>query len=153
MSKPKPPGNLVAAFALRWEHIRRHVAATATNHSVCTGRACYNKLSDSSRPQIASCVLVNSCANLCLSRQQVAQIQSDLLSCNFFRRQNSPVHTERFVVAATCCCNLSPSVFRPYGCWEAISFPGSLVFPGIRLAKKRGQKKARGGRWKGEIKK
>ena len=87
----------------------------ATNHSVCTGRAitCCNKLSDSSRRQIASCVLVNSCANLCLSRQQVAQIQSDLLSCNFFRRQNSPVHTERFVVAATCCCNLSPSVFRP----------------------------------------
>ena len=87
----------------------------ATNHSVCTGRAitCCNKLSDSSRRQIASCVLVNSCANLCLSRQQVAQIQSDLLSCNFFRRQNSPVYTERFVVAATCCCNLSPSVFRP----------------------------------------
>ena len=75
----------------------------AINHSVCTGRAisCCNKLRDTSQRQIASCLLVNSCLNLCLSNrilspQQVAQIQSDLILCDLLRRHNSVAETKIF---------------------------------------------------------
>ena len=109
-------------------HTRRQVAATCR--------------SDTLQRQIAPCVLENFCENLCscnriLLPQQVAQIQSDMIFCDLLQRQNSvsetkiftkifqytrsdlslqlvarPVHME-WSVAPTCCCNLSPSVYRP----------------------------------------
>ena len=107
----------------RWQitlcvQVRRLVAAT------CCG--------DTSQRQIASCVREKFCENLCLcnrilSPRKVAQILSDLIFCNMLLRQNSAAETKIFTkilkytrsdlsllcVAATCCCNLSPSVYRP----------------------------------------
>ena len=98
--------------------IRRLVAAT------CCG--------DTTHRQIASCVLEKFCKNLrlcnrILSPQQAAQILSDLSFCNMLLRQNSVAETKIFTkilqhtrsdlslrrVVATCCCNLSPSVYQP----------------------------------------
>ena len=120
----------VVAPTTTWRsvHTRRQVAATCR--------------SDTLQRQIAPCVLENFCENLCscnriLLPQQVAQIQSDMIFCDLLQRQNSvsetkiftkifqytrsdlslqlvarPVHME-WSVAPTCCCNLSPSVYRP----------------------------------------
>ena len=96
--------------------VRRLVAAT------CCG--------DTSQRQIASCVLQKFCENLCLcnrilSPRQVAQILSDLIFCNMLLRQNSVAETTIFTKilkytrsylwlrCVACCCNLSPSVYRP----------------------------------------
>ena len=96
----------------------------AINHSVCTCRtiSCCSKLRDTSQRQIASCLLVNSCANR-VSQQQnfvAATSRTNSVWFDFVRlvaatqfccghkhfHKTSPVHTERFV-AATCCCDLS----------------------------------------------
>ena len=98
--------------------VRRLVAATSNG--------------DASQRQIALCVQENFGENLCLcnrvfSQQQVAQILSDLIFCDLLQRQNYVAETKIFTkilqhspsdlslrrVAATCCCNLSPSVYRP----------------------------------------
>ena len=98
--------------------VRQQVAAT------CCG--------DTLQRQIASCVLGKSCENLCLCNrilllQQVAPILFDLIFCNMSLRQNSVAETKIFTkclqytrsdlllrrVVATCCCHLSPCVYRP----------------------------------------
>ena len=80
---------------------RRHVAATS--HFVCTGEFLWKSL-----------LLQQN-----LSPQQVAQIQSDLIFCDFVQRQNSAAETKIFTkilqykrsdlslrrVASLCCCN------------------------------------------------
>ena len=97
---------------LRSVHTRRQVAAT------CRG--------DTLQRQIASCVPENFCENLCLrnrilSLQQVAKNQIRLNLCDLLRRQIllqrqrfsqkfSSTHEAICRVAATSCCNLSPSV-------------------------------------------
>ena len=105
-------------------------AASGSTHSVCTGRAtsCSNTL----RRQIASCVVHDFCRKSvsAIEMQQVAKNQirpeSDNL-CDFLRRQNSVAETKILTkilqytqsdlslqrVAATCCFNLSPSMYRP----------------------------------------
>ena len=99
-------------------YVRRLVAAT--------------RWGDTSQRQIASCVLENFCENLCLrnrilSLQQVAKNQIRLNLCDLLRQQNSVAATKIFTkilqytrsdlllqcVTATCCWNLSPSVYRP----------------------------------------
>ena len=95
-----------------------------------------------SQPQIASCVWESFCENLCLRNrilllQQVAKNQIRLKLCDLMRRQNSVAATNIFTkflrckrsvlslqrVSATCCCNLSPSVYRTYpGFYLAMSF-------------------------------
>ena len=98
--------------------VRRLVAATSYG--------------DTSQRQLALCVQENFGENLCLcnrvlSQQQVAQILSDLIFCDLLQRQNYVAEIKIFTkilqhtrsdlslrrVAATCCCNLSPSVYRP----------------------------------------
>ena len=85
--------------------------------------------SNTSRRQITPCV-------------QVAQILSDLIFCNVLLRQNSVAETKIFTkilqytrsdlslrrAVTTCCCNLSPSVYRPlmYGASDGVRY---LVCP------------------------
>ena len=96
---------------------------------------------DTSQPQIASWVLrifVKICLrNRILSLQQVEKNQSRLKLYDLLRRQNSVAATNIFTkflqckrsvlslqrVSVTCCCNLSPSVYRTYpGFYLAMSF-------------------------------
>ena len=97
-----------SVHALRSVHTRRQVAPTC--------------LDDTSQRQIASYVLENFCENLCLcnrilSQRHVAKNQIRQNLCDLSRRQTSVAETRRDLslrcVAATCCCNLSPSAYRP----------------------------------------
>ena len=97
-----------SVHALRSVHTRRQVAPTCRD--------------DTSQRQIASYVLENFCENLCLcnrilSQRHVAKNQIRQNLCDLSRRQTSVAETRRDLslrcVAATCCCNLSPSAYRP----------------------------------------
>ena len=77
---------------------------TATNDSMCTGRkiSYCSRLRDTLQQQIASCVLDNFCENLC----QYSVIIAKLFQ---YRRGDLSLRS----VTANCCCDSSPSVFRP----------------------------------------
>lgn len=98
---------------------------TMTNHWLCRGQAASCVTRCNNKPALG-----NFCENRYLSNRILSLNKSLLIwvcvtCCRdkiLLRRQgfsqNSPVHTKKFViwlqcVAATCWCNLSPSVFRP----------------------------------------
>ena len=124
------------------DKLQQHVAVT--DHSVCRARAIVVSETwwgDTSQQQIASCVLENFCENLFPQQNFVAATsrknQIRLKLCDLLRRQIPVAATKIFTkilqckrsvlslqcVSATCCCNLSPSAYRPYpGFYLAMSF-------------------------------
>ena len=115
------------------DKLQQHVAVT--DHSVCRARAIVvseTRWGDTSQQQIASCVLANFCENLFPQQNFVAATsrknQIRLKLCDLLRRQIPVAATKIFTkilqckrsvlslqcVFATCCCNLSPSAYRPY---------------------------------------
>ena len=122
--------------------MQQHVKAT--DHTPCEqiGRlVAATWWGDMSQRQIASCVLENFCENLCLPNgilllQQVAKNQIRLNLWDLLWRQNSVAATKIFTkilwytrsnlslrhVASPCCCNLSPSVYRPLNKSQCMAF-------------------------------
>lgn len=81
----------------------------ATNDSMCTGRkiSYCSKLRGTLQQQIGSCVLDNFCKNLC----QFSVMKTKIIIAKLFQYRRGDLSLRS--VAATCCCDSSPSVFRP----------------------------------------